>query len=256
MISKHAVVHHSAKLATDVVVGEFSVIGDNVEIGPGTWIGSHVVIKGPTKIGKNNKIYQFSSIGIECQDKKYNGEPTTLEIGDNNIFRENCTVHRGTALGRYTTTIGHDNLFMSNTHVAHDCLVGNNVILSHGASLAGHVTIQDHVNLSGFVGVNQFCNIGAYSFAAGGAMIIKDVLPYVIVAGHPAQVCGINIVGLERNNFSPEDILIIKQAYKIIFISSKTVIDAIEKLKSLAANCQPIQLFIDFLQQSKRGILR
>lgn len=256
MISSHAVIDAGAKLAKDVVVEAFSVIGKDVEIEAGTWVGSHVVIKGPTKIGKNNKIYQFSSIGIECQDKKYNGEPTTLKIGDNNIFRESCTIHRGTVLGRSTTTIGNNNLFMSNTHVAHDCVVGNNVILSHGASLAGHVTVQDHVNLSGFVGVNQFCNIGAYSFAAGGAMIIKDVMPYVIVAGHPAKVCGINIIGLERNNFDTETIAIIKQAYKIIFISSKTVVDAIENLIPLAAACPAVQLFIDFLQQSKRGILR
>lgn len=256
MINSLSIIDKNAKLAKDVVVEAFSIIGPDVEIGSGTWVGPHVVIKGPTKIGKNNKIYQFSSIGIECQDKKYNGEVTNLTIGDNNVFRESCTVHRGTLHGRSTTTIGNNNLFMVNTHVAHDCVVGNNVVFSNGASIAGHVEVQDHVNLSGFVGVNQFCNIGAYSFAAGGALIIKDVMPYVIVAGHPAKVCGINVVGLERNNFDPDTIATIRQAYKIVFISSKTVLEAIDKLALLSAKCPPVQLFIDFLQQSKRGILR
>ncbi len=256
MISSHAIVDQNAKLAKDVVVEAFSIIGKDVEIGAGTWIGPHVIIKGPTKIGKNNKIYQFSSIGVECQDKKYQGEPTTLEIGDNNVFRESCTVHRGTALGRNATIIGSNNLFMVNTHVAHDCIVGNDIVFSNGASIAGHVEIHDHVNLSGFVGVNQFCNIGAYSFAAGGSMIIKDVLPFVIVAGHPAKVCGVNVIGLERNNFDPNTIAIIRQAYKIIFISSKTVVEAIEKLIPLAAKHPEIKMCIEFLHQSKRGILR
>ena len=219
-------------------------------------VGSHAVIKGPTKIGKNNKIYQFSSIGLECQDKKYKGEPTTLVIGDNNTFREGCTVHRGTAHGNGTTIIGNDNLFMVNTHVAHDCVVGNNVVFSNGASIAGHVVIKDNVNLSGFVGVNQFCTIGAHSFATGGSIIIKDVMPYVIVAGHPAKVCGINVVGLERNNFDPSVIKIIKQVYKIIFTTSKTVQEAIEKLIPLAEKYREVKSCIDFLQQSNRGILR
>jgi UDP-N-acetylglucosamine acyltransferase len=256
MISSQAIIDSNAELSTDVVIEPFAIIGKNVKIDSGTWVGPHVVINGPTRIGKNNKIYQFSSIGVECQDKKYNGEPTTLEIGDNNIFRESCTVHRGTVNGRNRTLIGHNNLFMTNTHVAHDCIVENNTILSHGASLAGHVVVQSHVNLSGFVGVNQFCNIGPYSFAAGGSMIIKDVMPYVLVAGHPAKVCGVNVIGLERNNFSIEDIAIIKQAYKIIFISSKTVADAIDKLLPLVDRCSHIKLFINFLKQSKRGILR
>ncbi len=256
MISSLSIIDKSAKLSKDVVVEAFSIIGPDVEIGCGTWIGPHVIIKGPTKIGENNKIYQFSSIGAECQDKKYNGEPTTLTIGDNNIFRESCTVHRGTAHGRSTTTIGSYNLFMVNSHVAHDCVIGNNVVFSNGVSIAGHVEVQDHVNLSGFVGVNQFCNIGSYSFAAGGALIIKDVMPYVIVAGHPAKTCGINVVGLERNNFDPDTIANIRQAYKIVFISSKTVLEAIDKLTLLAAKCPAVQLFIDFLQRSKRGILR
>ncbi len=256
MISPKAIIDKNAKLAKNVEVGPFTVIGKDVEIDEGTWIASNVVIQGPTKIGKHNRIYQFSSLGIECQDKKYHGEHTTLEIGDHNIFRESCTIHRGTGLGRNSTTIGDHNLFMVNTHVAHDCIVGNHVVFSNGASIAGHVEVQDHVNLSGFVGVNQFCKIGTYSFAAGGSIIIKDIMPFMIVAGHPAKASGVNIIGLERNNFDAKTITMLKKAYKIIFILSKTVADAIEKLQPLVADCPEIQLYINFIEQSKRGILR
>ena len=256
MISSHAVIDQNTKLGEGVIIEPFAVIGKDVEIGAGTWVGPHAVIQGPTKIGKNNKIYQFSSVGIECQDKKYRGERTTLEIGDNNVFREGCTVHRGTAHGNSATIIGNNNLFMVNTHVAHDCIVGNHVVFSNGASIAGHVVVKDHANLSGFVGVNQFCIIGEYSFAAGASIIIKDVMPFVIVSGHPAKPYGINIVGLERSNFDPGIIKIMKQVYKIIFTTSKTIKEAIEKLLPLASEYQEVQLCIDFLQKSNRGILR
>jgi UDP-N-acetylglucosamine acyltransferase len=256
MISSQAVIDPSAKLSKDVIVEPFSIIGKDVEIDSGTWIGPHVVIQGPTKIGKNNKFYQFSSIGIETQDKKYKGEITSLEIGDNNVFRESCTVHRGTVQGNSKTVIGNNNLFMVNTHVAHDCVVGNNTIFSNGASIAGHVTVKDYANLGGFVGVNQFCTIGAYSFAAGASIIIKDVMPFIIVAGHPAKVCGINVIGLERNNFNAEVIKIIKQAYKIVFNTSKTVKEAIEHLIPLANEYKEVQLCIEFLQNANRGLMR
>ena len=256
MISPKAVIDPSAKLEEGVTVEPVAVIGKDVKIGSGTWVGSHAVIQGPTNIGKNNKIYQFSSIGEESQDKKYQGELTILEIGDNNIFREGCTVHRGTAHGNSATIIGNNNLFMVNTHVAHDCIVGNHVIFSNGASIAGHVVVKDHANLSGFVGVNQFCTIGEYSFAAGASIIIKDVMPFIIVSGHPAKTYGVNIVGLERNNFDPNIIKIIKQDYKIIFTTSKTIKEAIEELTPLSSTCKEVQLCIDFLQSSNRGILR
>lgn len=256
MISSQAVIDPSAKLSKDVIVEPFSIIGKDVEIDSGTWIGPHVVIQGPTKIGKNNRFYQFSSIGIETQDKKYKGEITSLEIGDNNVFRESCTVHRGTVQGNSKTVIGNNNLFMVNTHVAHDCVVGNNTIFSNGASIAGHVIVKDYANLGGFVGVNQFCTIGAYSFAAGASIIIKDVMPFIIVAGHPAKVCGINVIGLERNNFNAEVIKIIKQAYKIVFNTSKTVKEAIEHLIPLANEYKEVQLCIEFLQNANRGLMR
>lgn len=256
MISNQAIIDPSAKLGPNVTIGPFSIIGPNVEIGEDTVVGPHVVIKGPTRIGKNNKFYQFSSIGEDCQDKKYHGEDTRLEIGDNNSFREGCTVHRGTVQGGGLTSIGNDNLFMVNTHVAHDCIIGSHVIFSNNASIAGHVRVDDHASLGGFVGVHQFCVIGAHSFVAGGSIILKDVVPYVIVSGHPAQAHGLNTIGLTRREFSAEAINVLKQAYKIIFRTSATVKDAISKLNLLAVDCSEVILLKDFLEQSTRGIVR
>jgi UDP-N-acetylglucosamine acyltransferase len=256
VISKLASIDPSAKIGNGVSIGPFAVIGANVEIGAGTFVGPHVVINGPTAIGKNNKFFQFSSIGEECQDKKYFGEITKLEIGDNNTFREGCTVHRGTEQGGGVTVIGSNNLFMVNTHVAHDCIIGNSVVFANGASVAGHVEVGDFANLGGFVGVHQFCKIGAYSFAAGGSIIIKDVIPYVLVSGHPAQIHGLNTVGLTRREFSSEVISTLKQAYKIVFRTSSTVNEAIEQLNVLVENCKEVALMRDFLTQSSRGIVR
>jgi len=256
VISNQAIIDPSAKIGANVSIGPFTIIGANVEIGSDTVVGSHVIIKGPTKIGRNNKFYHFSSIGEDCQDKKYHGEDTRLDIGDNNSFREGCTVHRGTVQGGGVTTIGHDNLFMVNTHVAHDCIIGNNVIFSNNASIAGHVRVDDYASLGGFVGVHQFCVIGAHSFIAGGSIILKDVVPFVIVSGYPAQAHGLNTIGLTRREFSAEAINILKQAYKIVFRTSATVKDAIAKLSLLAADSAELSLLTNFLQQSTRGIVR
>ncbi len=255
-INKLAVIDASAKLAPDVKVGPFAVIGAGVEIDSGTIIGPHTVIMGPTKIGKNNHFYQFSSIGEACQDRKYHGEATGLEIGDNNVFREGCTVHRGTVQGGGITIIGSNNLFMVNTHVAHDCVIGNNVTFSNNASIAGHVHVGDYASLGGFVGVHQFCTIGAHSFAGGGSMIMKDVAPFVRVFGNPAQTYGLNTVGLSRREFSNEILSTLKQAYKIVFKTSTTVKDAVEKLNELIVTCPEIIIIRDFLQHSERGITR
>lgn len=256
MISKQAVVDSCASIAPDVKIGPFAVIGPKVEIGSGSIIGPHVVIMGPTKIGKNNHFYQFSSIGEDCQDKKYHGEDTCLEIGDNNTFREGCTVHRGTLQGGGRTVIGNDNLFMVNTHVAHDCIIGNHVIFSNNAAIAGHVQVGDYASLGGFVGVHQFCLIGAHSFAGGGSMIMKDIAPFVRVFGNPAQTHGLNTVGLARREFSVETMAALKQAYKIVFRTSVTVNDAIEKLNELIVTCPEVSIMRDFLQKSERGITR
>lgn len=256
MIDKHAIIDPSAKIAENVHIGPWTIIGANVEIGEGTWIGPHAVIQGPTKIGKDNKIYQFASIGEAPQDKRYNGEPTRLEIGDRNVFRECCTIHRATAYGREITLIGNDNLFMAYTHVAHDCIVGNHVIFSNNASIAGHVTVGDYACLGGLVGIHQFCSIGAHSFAAGGAVIFKDVPPFVTVSGYPAEAHGLNTVGLERRGYNSETIAALKRAYKVIFRQSFTIQEAMSDLKIMAEETPEINLLYDFLNQSTRGIVR
>lgn len=256
MIDSRAHIDSSAKIGDDVEIGPWTLIGPHVEIGSGTQIGSHVVIKGPTKIGKNNKIFQFSSIGEDPQDKKYNGEPTILEVGDNNVFRECCTINRGTVQGGSVTRIGNYNLIMAYVHVAHDCIIGNDIILANNAALSGHVVVHDYAILSGFSAVHQFCHIGSYSFLAGYTPVGKDVLPYVLVSGHEATVCGLNTEGLKRRGFSPETINHLKRAYKIIFRSGLTVLQAQEQLQEMVPECAEVQLFIDALKQSARGIAR
>lgn len=256
MIDKHAIVDPTAKIAPNVVVGPWTLIGPDVEIEEGTWIASHVVIRGPTRIGRENKIYQFATIGEDSPDKKYSGERTYLEIGDRNVFRESCTIHRGTAQGGGITKIGNDNLFMAYTHVAHDCTVGNQVVFSNNASVAGHVKVEDYVCLGGMVGVHQFCAIGAHSFAAAGSIILKDVPPFVMVSGYPAEAHGLNTVGLERRGYNANTIAALKRAYKIIFRQTLTLQEAMNELKTMTAEYVDTQILIDFLSNSTRGIVR
>lgn len=256
MIHQNALVDKTALLGKNVHVGPWTVIGPNVEIGDDTWIGPNVVIQGPTRIGKENKIFQFASIGEAPQDKKYKGEPTRLEVGDRNVFRESCTVHRGTPHGKGITKIGSDNFFMAYTHVAHDCTVGNQVVFSNNASIAGHVTVGDFACLGGMVGVHQFCSLGAHSFAGGGAIIFKDVPPFVTVSGYPAEAHGLNTVGLERRGFSADTILQLRRAYKIIFRQSFTLQEAISELNEMIKETPEIQILTDFLTTSQRGIVR
>lgn len=257
MIDERAIIHPSAKVADDVEIGPWTMIGPDVEIGPGTKIHSHVIIDKLTKIGANNIIFQYASIGADPQDRKYQNGNTTLEIGDDNIFREFCTIHRGTELGGDITRIGSHNLFMNYVHIAHDCIVGNHTTFSNNASLAGHVIVDDHANFGAFTGVRQFCHIGAHSFLGKGALIVKDVLPYVLVAGGlETKPYGINLVGLKRNNFSSEAISTLKRAYKIIFQQGLTVEDALLELETLVTECSEVQLLIDGIKRSEFGILR
>jgi len=216
-VHPQAIVDASAKLADNVTVGPWSYIGPGVEIGEGTEIMSHVVIKGPTVIGRNNRIFQFSSVGEECQDKKYAGEPTRLVIGDNNIIRENCTVHRGTVQDQGETRIGNDNLLMAYVHVAHDCVLGNNTILANCTTLAGHVKVDDHAILGGGTMVHQFCHIGAHSMAAGGSIVLKDIPAYVMASGQSAQPHGMNVEGLKRRGFGKDILVSLRRAYKVIY---------------------------------------
>ncbi len=257
MIDSHAIVHPNAKLGENVTVGPWTLIGPDVEIGAGTVIASHVVLKGPTRIGTANKIYPFASLGDDPQDKKYQGEKTTLEIGDHNVIREYCTVNRGTTQDKGVTKIGHHNLFMVGSHIAHDCIIGNHTIFVNNVALAGHVTVGDYAILGAYSAVHQFCQIGAHSFIAASSMIRQNVLPYVLIeGGHEARVCGLNKEGLKRNGFSDETISILRSAYKMIFRRNLTVEQALEELVALAATHPPVKLMVDALKKSDRGIIR
>jgi UDP-N-acetylglucosamine acyltransferase len=256
VIDPRAIVSPQAELAADVTVGPFTLIGPGVTIGAGSVIGPHAVINGPTSLGEGNRVFQFASIGEAPQDKKYGGEPTRLEIGHRNVFRESCTINRGTAQGNGVTRIGNDNLFMAYTHVAHDCVVGNNTTFANCACLAGHVEIGDCVNLGGLTAVHQFTKVGAYAFAGGGAIITRDVPPYVMVAGNPAEPHAVNVVGLKRRGFSEEQIRNIREAYRILYRSDLRLIEAVEKLKQLALEQAEVGPFVDFIESSTRSIVR
>lgn len=256
MIDPHALVDAAAQVAPDVVVGPYTIIGADVEIGEGTWIGPHVVIRGPTRIGRDNRIYQFASIGEASQDKKYAGEPTRLEIGDRNVIREFCTIHRGTVQDEGITRIGDDNWIMAYAHIAHDCVVENRTVFSNGASLAGHVHMGDDTILGGFTLVHQFCRIGAYSFCAMGSGVRQDVPPYVMVAGNPAKPHGINTEGLKRRGFSAAEIQAVRRAYKALYKSQLRLDDAIVRIQALAAQFPCIRILVDFLTSTTRGIVR
>jgi UDP-N-acetylglucosamine acyltransferase len=227
-----------------------------VEIGARTIVGPHVVINGPTQIGADNRIFQFASIGDAPQDKKYNGEPTRLEIGDRNIFRESCTINRGTAQGHGVTRIGDDNLFMAYSHVAHDCIIGSKAVFANCAALGGHVEIGDWVSLGGLTAVHQYVKIGAHAFLAGGAILQRDVPPYVMVAGNPAEPRQVNSEGLKRRGFDEEQIRQIREAYRILYRSDLKLAEALEKLRPVAGTRPEIKAFVDFIASSTRSLVR
>ena len=256
MIDATAVVDPGAELADGVVVGPYSIIGADVVIDSGTQIGPHVVIKGPTRIGRDNTIYQFASIGDAPQDKKYNGEPTRLEIGDRNTIREFVTVNRGTVQDEGVTRLGDDNWIMAYVHIAHDCQIGNQTIFANNASLAGHVTIGDHVILGGFTLVHQFCTLGAHSLTAFGSGISMDVPPYVTVGGSPAKPHGLNMEGLRRRGFSPEARKVLKQAYRTLYRENLSLQDAITRLHKQVDGCAELGVLVSFLENQTRGIVR
>ena len=256
MIDPHALIDPSAEVAAGVQIGPFTVIGPGVAIGAGTHVGPHVVIKGPTRIGERNRIFQFASIGEDPQDKKYAGETTRLEIGNDNVFREFCTVNRGTAQDRGVTRIGDDNLFMAYTHVAHDCVIGSHVIMANCATLGGHVLLDDWVGMGGFSAVHQFCKIGAHAYLANNAAVTGDVPPYVMAVGRPAEPHSVNSEGLKRRGFSPEQIRNIREAYRVLYRSDLLLADATEKLQALAATLPEIRPFVDFIGGSTRGLIR
>jgi UDP-N-acetylglucosamine acyltransferase len=256
VIDPRAIVSPRARLGEGVSVGPFSIIGDDVEIGPRTTIGPHAVVNGPTRMGADNRIFQFASIGEAPQDKKYKGEPTRLEIGDRNVFRECCTVHRGTTHDQGVTRVGSDGLFMAYTHVAHDCEIGDNVVLANCASMAGHVQIGDWVQLGGLCAIHQFVKIGAHAFVAGGAMVRQDVPPFIMVAGYPAEPQAVNAEGLKRRGFTAEQIRHIRDAYRILYRSELKLTDALEQLRALVAAQPEIRDFVAFIEGSTRSLVR
>lgn len=256
MIHQTAIVDPTARIAEDVEIGPYSIIGADVEIAAGCWIGPHVVIKGPTRIGRENRIFQFASIGEQPQDLKYAGQPTRLEIGDRNTIREYVTLNRGTVEDTGITSIGSDNLLMAYVHVAHDCRVGNHVILANSASLAGHVHVGDHAILGGFTLVHQFSRIGAHCFTSMGSAVNRDVPPYVVVSGNYARPNGINKEGLKRRGFSPEAIRAIVNAYKLMVRSRKPRAEVLKDVASLVEKFPEVKVFVDFINASERGIVR
>jgi len=256
VIHQTVIIDPSSQVDENVEIGPYTVIGANVSIGSGSIIGPHVTINGTTTIGKNNRIYQFSSIGEDPQDKKYAGEKSFLEIGDNNEIREFTTIHRGTTQDKNITIIGSNNLLMAYSHVAHDCIIKNDVILANAASLGGHVHIGNNVILGGFSIVHQFCHLGDHCFSAMGSAITKDVPPFVMVGGRPTKPHGINSVGLDRRGFSQDEILQIKRAYKVLYKSGLKLSEATSKLAEVAKEQPELNAMVDFLKNSSRSILR
>jgi UDP-N-acetylglucosamine acyltransferase len=256
MIDSRAVISPQAQIGTGVQIGPFSIIGADVIIGDGTWIGPHAVINGPTRIGTDNKIFQFASLGDAPQDKKYNGEPTRLEIGDRNVFRESVTVNRGTTHDKGVTHIGNDNLLMAYSHVAHDCHLGDNIVMANCATLGGHVEVGDWVTLGGLSAVHQHTKVGAYCFIAHNAAVTRDVPPYVMTVGRPAVPHSVNTVGLQRRGFTPEQVMNIRRAYRVLYRSGLKLQAALEQLQKAAETQEEIRPFVEFIKRSERSIVR
>ena len=255
-IDPRAAVDPGAELADDVEVGAFSIVGPHVRIGAGTVVGPHAVITGRTTLGARNRIFQFTSIGDIPQDRKYGGEPTTTVIGDDNVVREYVSIHAGTAQHRGSTTIGNANLLLAYVHIAHDCVIGDSTTFSNNAQLAGHVTVGDWVVFGGFTGVHQFVRIGAHAMIAGGAVVLQDVPPFMMVSGYPAVPRGTNNEGLRRRGFSAEDVLAVRRAYKTLYREGRSLAEAKAALADAAESAPLLRPLVDFLAASDRGIIR
>jgi UDP-N-acetylglucosamine acyltransferase len=256
LIDPRAIIDPSARIGANVSIGPWTIVGADVEIGDDCVISSHVVIKGPTRMGRGNRIFQFATVGEDTPDLKYHGEPTTLVIGDNNVIREGVTIHRGTVQDRGETAIGSDNLLMAYVHIGHDCVVGNHCILVNNASLAGHVNVGDWAILSGYVLVHQFVSIGAHAFVGAGSFLSLDLPTYVTAMGSPASARTINAEGLKRRGFTKEQIAAINQAYKIVYRRGLKLEEAIAELEAMPSHPEVINPLVEFLRQSRRGITR
>jgi UDP-N-acetylglucosamine acyltransferase len=255
VIDPRAIVEPGARIAEEASIGPFSVIGPDVSIGRGTRIGPHVVITGHTDIGEDCRVYQFASLGEAPQDTGYRDEPTRLVIGDRNVIREYVTISRGTPRGGGVTRVGHDNLIMAYVHIAHDCEVGNHTTLANAASLAGHVQVQDRAILGGFTLVHQFCRIGTHAFTSMGAALNRDLPPYTLASGNYARAIGINKLGLNRRGFPPDTVYALHQAFRLL-VRGRDRKGGMAAVEGLAARVPEVARFVEFVKESKRGIVR
>ena len=256
MIHPTAIVDGKARLAAGVTVGPYTVIDGEVEVGEGTTIGAHNVITGRTRIGRDNRIFHFCSIGEANQDKKYKGEPTSVEIGDRNTIREYVSINRGTAQDVGVTRVANDNWIMAYVHIAHDCRVGSHTVFANNATLAGHVEVGDHAVLGGFSGFHQFVKVGAHVMVGISAVVTQDIPPFITVAGNPTAPFGVNSEGLKRRGFSPEAIAALKVAYKTLYRSGLSLAEARAELDRQGGESPEVRSFADFIGRSTRGILR
>lgn len=257
MIHPTAIIHPEAVVEEGVEIGAYTVVGPGVVIGKDTWIGMHVVVNGPTVIGEHNRIYQFASLGDDPQDKKYkNDHDSRLIVGNGNTIREYCTINRGTGGGGGVTSVGDDNWIMAYAHIAHDCHVGNGTIFANNATLAGHVTIGDYAVLGGFTGVHQFCRIGAYSLTAIASVVVKDVPPFLIVAGNTARPSGLNREGMRRHNLDQKIVQRLNAAYKMLYRGGLLLNDALNAIREANQDCPEALAFVRFIEESTRGIVR
>jgi len=250
-----AIVDPACELGTDVVIGPYCILGPAVTVGDGCWLQHQVTLLGPSVIGPRNRFYAGAMIGQQSQDLKYRGEPTHLEIGEGNTFREFATVHRATAPGD-TTRVGSFGNFLAYTHIAHDCIVGDRVIFSNNGTLAGHVTVEDGAIIGGLTAIHQFCRIGRHAITGGCSKIVQDVPPFMIADGNPAEVRGVNQVGLERAGFGAEAIRVLREAWKILWKSGLNTSQALERVRADLPQLPEIQHLLAFFEQSKRGVIR
>ncbi len=255
-VHETAIVGPNAKIGADCYIGAFSIIGDEVALGDHVRLNSHVVVDGKTTIGDETHVFPFVSIGLAPQDLKYAGEPTATEIGKRNQIREFVTIHRGTAGGGGLTKIGDDNLFMAQAHVAHDCRIGNEVIMANAATLAGHVEIADKANIGAYSGVHQFCRIGYEAFVGGYSVVVKDAMPFAIIQGNHAKCFGLNRVGMKRRGYAKETIEKLHHAFHLLLSAKLNTTQAIEKIREDISDCAEVDLLVDFIETSKRGVVK
>lgn len=256
MIDERAVVSAEARIHDDVHIGPYTIVGPEVEIGRGSRIEAHVVIKGPTRVGADNHIYQFASIGDDPQDKKYRGEPTRLEIGDRNTIREYCTINRGTVQDQGVTRVGNDNWIMAYVHIAHDCVVGDHTIFANNASIAGHAHVDDHAILGGFTAVHQFCRLGTSSLCSMFSYVTKDIPAYVIVSGRPAEPRGVNAEGLKRREFTPLQVRTVREAYRLVYRQGLNLDEAVDTIRAQLEIDPAVEAFLTSLKAGTRGLIR